>query len=103
VKRAGQGTRPTSPSGEGEIMIAAGFAGPRRRVLDGRRVFERSEDEILASIFSVSGSAPHLFGARLSDFERDLRRVLRRVSPSGRFCEVAETVQLLIWTRPAGG
>jgi SAM-dependent methyltransferase len=102
VRRAGQGTLPGgTPSGEGEIMVAAGFAGPRRRVLDGRRVVERSEDEIVASIFSVSGSAPHLFGSRLAEFERDLRHVLRRVSPGGRFCEVSQTMQLIIWTRPA--
>jgi precorrin-6B methylase 2 len=100
VKRAGQGTRPTSPSGEGEIMIAAGFAGPRRRVLEGTRVLERSEDEIVASVFSVSGSAPHLFGDRLAEFERDVRRILRRVSPGGQFCEVSEPVQLIVWTRP---
>jgi SAM-dependent methyltransferase len=102
VKRAGQGTLsgPT-PSGEGEIMVAAGFAGPRRRVLDDRHVFERSEDEIVASIFSVSSSAPHLFGTRLAEFEQDLRKVLRRVSPDGRFCEVSQPLQLIIWTRPA--
>ncbi len=102
VKRAGQGTLPGgTPSGESEIMVAAGFAGPRRRVLDSRRVFERSEDEIVASIFSVSSSAPHLFGSRLAEFERDMRQVLRRVSPGGRFCESSEKIQLIIWTRPA--
>ncbi len=102
VKRAGQGALPGgTPSGEGEIMIAAGFAGPRRRVLDDRRVFERSEDEIVASIFSVTSSAPHLFGSRLAEFEHDLRQALRRVSPGGRFCEVAQTIELIIWTRPA--
>ena len=103
VRRAGQGSLPGgTPSGEGEIMVAAGFAGPRRRVLDGRRVLQRSEDEIVASIFSVSGSAPHLFGSRVAEFERDLRQVLRRVSPAGRFCEVSQPLQLIIWTRPAG-
>lgn len=102
VRRAGQGALPDGPpSGEGEIMIAAGFAGPHRRVLDSRRVFERSEDEIVASVFSVTSSAPHLFGARLAEFERDLRHVLRRASPGGRFCEVSQPIQLLVWTRPA--
>lgn len=101
VRRAGQGTLPSGPpSGETEIMLAAGFAGPRRRVLDGERVFERSEDDIVASIFSVSSSAPHLFGSRLAEFEQDLRRVLRRVSPDGRFCEVSQPAQLIIWIRP---
>ena len=104
VKRAGQGTLPGgTPSGESEVMVAAGFAGPRRRVLDGELVFERSEDEIVASIFSVSSTAPHLLGSRLADFERDLRQVLRRVSPGGRFCEVSQPIQLIIWTRPAAG
>jgi ubiquinone/menaquinone biosynthesis C-methylase UbiE len=103
VRRAGKGTRAESPSGEGEIMVAAGFDGPRRRVLAGERVVERSEDEIMASIFAVSGSAPHLFGTRLAEFERDLLETLRRASPAGQFCEVAEPVQLIVWTRPADG
>jgi SAM-dependent methyltransferase len=102
VKRAGQGALPGgTPSGEGEIMVAAGFAGPRRRVLDDIRVFERSEDEIVASIFSVTSSAPHLFGSRLAEFEQDMRRLLRCTSPCGRFCEVSQTIQLIIWTRTA--
>jgi SAM-dependent methyltransferase len=100
VRRAGQGALPDgTPSGESEIMVAAGFAGPHRRVVDGRRVLERSEDEIVASIFSVTSSAPHLFGPRLAEFERDVRRVLRRASPDGRFCEVSEPVQLIVWSR----
>ena len=101
VRRAGQGTRPRSPSGESEIMLAAGFSGPGRRMLESRRVLERSEDEIVASVFAVSGSAPHLFGAGLADFERDLRRILRSTSSSGRFCEMPGPLQLLVWTRPA--
>ncbi len=101
ARRAGQGTRSVSPSGESEVMVAAGFAGPRVRVLDSVRVLERSEDEIVASVFAVSGSAPHLFGSRPAEFERDLRHVLRRVSPDGHFSEVAQPAQLIIWTRPA--
>lgn len=102
VKRAGQGTLPGGTlSGENEIMVAAGFAGPRRRDLDGKRVYERSVDEIVASIFSVSSSAPHLFRPRLGEFESELREVLRRASPDARFCEVAPPGRLIIWTRPA--
>ena len=101
VKRAGQGTLPDgTPSGESDIMLAAGFAGPRRRVLGAKRVHERSENEIVASVFSASSSAPHLFGSRLVEFESELRAVLRRTSPDGRFNEVAPPGQLIIWTRP---
>jgi hypothetical protein len=81
-------------------MLAAGFAGPRRRVVAGERVVERSEDEIVASVFSMSGSAPHLFGSRVAEFEQDLREIVRGASPAGQFCEVSETVQLIVWTRP---
>ena len=104
VRRAGQGTLPGGePSGEGEIMVATGFAGPRRRVLDARRVLERTEDEIVASVFSVTSSAPHLFGDRVARFERDLRRLLQRAWPEGRFCEVTAPIELIVWTRPAEG
>jgi hypothetical protein len=83
-------------------MLATGFSGPGRRVLESGIVLERSEDEIVASVFAVSSSAPHLFGAQLADFERDLRQILRSTSPSGRFCEVTGPLQLLVWTRPEG-
>jgi SAM-dependent methyltransferase len=101
VKRAGQGTLPHgTPSGEDEIMVAAGFEGPRRRFISGGRVIERSEDEVVASVFSVTSSAPHLFGPRLSEFESDLRLLLRRAAPDGHFCAVSNPTQLIIWTRP---
>jgi SAM-dependent methyltransferase len=101
VKRAGQGTLPDgTPSGEDEIMVAAGFEGPRRRFIPGGRFIERSEDEVIASVFSVTSSAPPLFGARLSEFESDLRALLGRVSPDGHFCAVSNPTQLVIWTRP---
>ena len=101
VKRAGQGSLlHGTPSGEDEVMVAAGFEGPRRRFIPGGGVIERSEREVVASVFSVTSSAPHLFGARLSAFESDLRALLRRVSPGGRFCVVSNPTQLIIWPRP---
>ena len=81
-------------------MVAAGFEGPRRRLIAGGRVIERSEDEVVASVFTVTSSAPHLFGARLSAFESDLRALLRRVSPDGRFGAVSNPTELIIWSRP---
>lgn len=102
AKRAGQGTLPGgTPSGEGEIMVAAGFAGPRRRVLDTSRVFERSEDEIVASVFSVSSSAQNrpLGETRRSTCRMSCSNSARR--EPNRCGEVSQTLQLIIWTRPA--
>jgi SAM-dependent methyltransferase len=97
VRRAGSSALPEgTPSGEEDVMIAAGFSGPRRLTVAGH-VHERSEDDVVASVFSLSWAAPHLFGERRGDFERDLRRLLRRTSPDGRFAEQARHVELVIW------
>jgi len=63
-------------------------------------VHVRTEDDVVASVFSVSSAAPHLFGDRLGEFESKLRRLLRRESPAGRFSERAGEIALRIWTRP---
>ena len=98
VRRAGQGHLPDgTPGDEAEIFRHAGFAGPTRLEPDTARVVTRSEDEIVASTFSLSSAAPHLFGARLPAFERDLRRLLRRVSPAARFAERTRNIALDIW------
>jgi hypothetical protein len=101
VPRAGQGTLPNGGrSDEDEIFAAAGFVGPRRLEIGGDRVFSRTEDEVVASVFSLSKAAPHLFGGGLMAFEQELRNLLRSVSPSGQFWERARPVGLSIWTRP---
>lgn len=100
VRRAGRGLLPDgTPTGEDEVMTAAGFAGPRRLEVEGR-VVERDEDEIVASVYSRSSSAPHLFGGRLAEFEVDLRRLLRVASPGGRFTERTREIELVIWRAP---
>lgn len=103
VRRAGRAAIPGgTASGEDEILAAAGFGGPRRLEVGGGHVFERSEDEVVASVFSLSSAAPHLFGERLDEFELELRELLRRASPEGRFAERAREVGVSIWRpRPA--
>lgn len=98
-RRAGQSRLPAGhpPSGEDEVMRAAGYSGPERVDVGGGAVFDRSADDIVASVFSLSSAAPHLFGERLDSFERDLRDLLRTTSPRGVFCEVTREVTLTIW------
>jgi SAM-dependent methyltransferase len=101
VRRAGRGTLPGgTPSGEDEIVRAAGFRDERLLDVGGGRVFERSEDDVVASVYSLSSAAPHLFGDRLGEFEADLRALLRRTSPDGRFSERAREIALELWTKP---
>jgi SAM-dependent methyltransferase len=84
-RRAGQGFRNTSPSGEDEVFQAAGFAPEEEVVVPDDRILERTADDIVAWVLSASSTAPHLFGDRLPEFERDLRTVLADASPDGLF------------------
>lgn len=84
-RRAGQGLRNTSPSGEDEIFQNAGFTPEQIVVIPDDRVLERSLDDVVAWVLSTSSTAPHLFEDRLDDFVRDLRSLLLDVSPDGHF------------------
>jgi SAM-dependent methyltransferase len=84
-RRAGQGFRDTSPSGEDEVFQNAGFT-PEEIVLvpDDRRITHSTED-VVAWVLSTSSTAPHLFGERLDDFVQELRSLLLETSPDGLF------------------
>ncbi len=98
TRRAGQGTLPDgTPGGEEAVLRRAGFSGPQLIEIPRGQTFERTEDQIVASVFSLSGSAPHLYGDRLQEFEDDLRDLLRRASPDGVFYETARDITLSIW------
>jgi SAM-dependent methyltransferase len=100
ARRAGAGSLPAGPpSGEEDVLRAAGFPPPRRIDVAGGSVFERSEDDVVASIFSLTSAAPHLFGDRLAEFEADLRELLRATSPEGKFAERQREIELVIWRR----
>ncbi|MGC0380463.1 class I SAM-dependent methyltransferase [Streptomyces sp. SAI-129] len=102
VRRAGRGLLPRgTPAGEGAVLAGAGFVGPYRHVVPGGQAMVRTEDDVVAGVFSMSFSAPHLFGARLAAFEADLRRLLREVSPSGRFSERRPGTEVFVWPRGA--
>ena len=104
VRRAGRGILPKGPaSGEDEILSATSLEGPRELTVGGARVLERSEDEVVASIFSLSSATPHLFGERVAEFEADLRRLLREVAPDGRFSERTREIAVSIWRVPETG
>ena len=76
VRRAGQGVLPQGTAGgESEIYRAAGFTGPARLEIPGS-VITRDADDIVAAVFSLSSSTPHLFGDRRAEFEAALRELL---------------------------
>jgi len=93
-RRAGQGVLTAGASDdEDAIYRAAGFTGPQRLEVPGRLV-DRTADEIAASVYSLSGSAPHLFGDRL---DTELRRLLADASGDGPFSQHMRSIALDIW------
>lgn len=96
-RRAGQGIRNSSPGDEAAVFRAAGFAGPELVVVPDGRTIVRSADDLVAETFSLSSTAPHLFGVRLSQFEADLRRILAEASPDGTFAVRLPDNELKIW------
>jgi SAM-dependent methyltransferase len=97
VRRAGRGVLPQgTSSGETEIYRAAGFRGPRRFEVPGR-VVTRNADDVVATVFSLSSSAPHLFGDRRGAFEAELRELLREASPDETFSERLRAIAVDLW------
>jgi SAM-dependent methyltransferase len=99
ARRVGRSNLPQSTtSGETETPIyrAAGFTGPRRIELPGR-VVTRGAEDIVAAIFSLSTSTPHLFGDHRAEFEADLRQLLRNASPSDLFSEQMREIAIDVW------
>ena len=78
-------------------MRAAGYRGPQRLQVQLGQVVGRSLEEVVSAVFSLSGSAPHLFGDRLADFEQDLRALLLRAAPGGVFAERRGEIAAVIW------
>lgn len=79
------------------MLARAGFSGPRRVVVPGGQALERTPDDVVAGVFSMSFSAPHLFGTRRDAFEADLRGLLGAASPAGWFSERQPSTEVFVW------
>ena len=90
--------KPTARKRFGEQQASTG----RQRIEVPGDIVERTSDQIVAAIFSLSTSTPHLFGDRREAFESDLRRLLHDANPSGIFSEQMREISADIW-RPRKG
>jgi SAM-dependent methyltransferase len=96
-RRAGRGVLTTgTPGGEDAIYRAAGFHGPDRLTVAGWFV-QRTAEEVAASVYSLSGSAPHLFGDQLDAFDAELTQLLTETSADGLYSDQMRPIGLDIW------
>jgi len=101
VPRAGQGVlRHGSPDGEAIVLRAAGFTAPERLRVPAGGVVIRTAEDVVAWVYSRSGSAPHLFGDRGAAFEAELRQLLRDASATGTLAEQPPDTEVFIWRTP---
>lgn len=94
--RAGQGSRDAVFSDEDDIF-SSWFVGPEIEKVPDGRILTRTADQVVAAVYSVSSSAPHLFGDRLDAFESDLRQMLKDASLEGMFSQLTGATELRIW------
>lgn len=100
-RRAGQGVLPHgTPGNEWSVLQEAGFTAPVSVRVTGQELLERTVDDVVAAVFSTSDSAPHLFGDRVGDFERDLRAQLTAASDAGFFSERIPDLALVFYHKP---
>jgi SAM-dependent methyltransferase len=101
ARRAGQGViRYGTPGGEAAVLRAAGFEPPVSVRVAGGQMIERSVDDVVAHVFSLSSSAPYLFDDQFGDFERDLRALLTTASDRGLFSEQIPDLALVLYRKP---
>ncbi|MDT4994387.1 MAG: hypothetical protein QOH97_4279 [Actinoplanes sp.] len=93
VRRAGRGVLPSgTPGGEDDVMRQAGYSGPVRLEVGGGELVERGVDEMVAAVFSLSGSTPYLLGDRRAAFEKELRELL-----GGPVVERMREIAVVVW------
>jgi ubiquinone/menaquinone biosynthesis C-methylase UbiE len=82
-----------------DTLLQTRFGGSRTVYAPGRPHLVRDVDSVVAKCFSMSYSAPRLFGDHRAEFETDLRRLLFERSPSGLFWDWPGDTELVIATK----
>jgi len=85
ARRAGQGLAPVRSHRFADVLVRTRFGAPRSVFAPGIPDLLRDSDSVLSGYFSMSSSAPHLFGDRVEDFAADVRALLATRSPEGLF------------------
>jgi SAM-dependent methyltransferase len=85
IRRAGQGVSPVRDHRFEDVLVRTRFGAPRSIFVPGIPDLLRDSESVLSGYFSLSSSAPHLFGDRAEDFAGEVRELLASRSPEGVF------------------
>jgi SAM-dependent methyltransferase len=97
TRRAGQGAaRARTHSADEDAMARTRFGVPSVMFVPGIPDLVRDAESVLSGYFSMSWSAPHLFGDRAEAFATDVRGLLRARSPEGVFWDWPGDTKVII-------
>jgi SAM-dependent methyltransferase len=99
-RRAGQGYAIPQPDRYEDAIARTRFGPPRTVHAPGRPDIVRDIDSVVAGVYSMSWSTPHLFGNQREPFETELRTLLRQHSPDGLFWNWPGDTAIVIATKP---
>jgi len=100
AKRAGQGVAPARGHRFEDILVRTRFGAPRSIYAPGIPDLVRDTESVLSGYFSMSWSAPHLFGDRVDDFAREVRGLLASRSREGVFWDWPGDTELILARKP---
>lgn len=99
-RRAGQGFANPQPDRYEDAIARTRFGPPRTVYAPGRPDIVRDIDSLVDGVYSMSWSAPHLFGEQRATFECELRALLRQHSPDGLFWDWPGDTAVVIASKP---
>lgn len=100
ARRAGQGAAPVRTHRVEDVLARTRFGHPQQLFLPGVPDLLRDSESVLSGYFSLSWSAPHLFGHRLDDFAGEVRALLASRSPDGIFWDWPGDTEIVFARKP---
>jgi SAM-dependent methyltransferase len=99
TRRAGQGVAPVRSHRFEDVLARTRFGAPRSIFVPGIPDLVRDSESVLSGYFSMSSSAPHLFGDRAQDFAAEVRQLLASRSPEGVFWDWPGDTEIVLGLR----
>jgi SAM-dependent methyltransferase len=100
TRRAGQGRVPPRTHRFEDVLVRTRFGAPCSLFVPGIPALLRDSESVLSGYFSLSSSAPHLFGDHVDDFARDVRDLLAARSPEGTFWDWPGDTEVVLARKP---
>lgn len=100
TRRAGQGSSPERTHRFEDILVKTRFGAPQSIFAPGIPDLVRDSESVLSGYFSLSWSAPHLYGDRLDNFAHDVRQLLAARSPEGVFWDWPGDTEIALARKP---